>query len=110
MGVTNMTLIRAIVVLVTIVGALAVGIAGASWGGPTLSGVLVLSVVPVMWGVLHVLERSLGRDIWQFDAPYPYRWMLEHTDVRVELYSRQTDQVKGSEPSVLDTWERPAAA
>ena len=105
-----MTLIRAIVILVTIVGALAVGIAGASWGGPKLSGVLVLGVVPVMWGALRLLERRMDRDIWQFDAPYPYRWMLEDTDEQVERHSRQTDQMKRSGASVLDAWERPAAA
>ena len=107
---TNMTLIRAIVILVTIVGALAVGIAGASSGGPKLSGVLVLGVVPVMWRALRLLERRMGRDIWQFDNPYPYRWMLEETDEQVELHSRHTDPVKRPWASVLDASVRPAAA
>jgi hypothetical protein len=91
MGMTNVTLIRTIVILV---GALALGIAGVSWGGPTLLGVLVLGVVPMMWGALHLLERSIGRDIWQCDAPYPYRWMSEETDEQVELHSQQPDQAK----------------
>jgi hypothetical protein len=110
MGVTNMMLIRAIVVLVSIGGALAVGIAGASGGGPKLSGLLVLGVVPVMLGALHLLERSMGRDIWHFDAPYPYWWMLEDSDEQVELHSRQTDQLKRSEAFVLDAWDRPLTA
>jgi hypothetical protein len=110
MGVTNMTLIRTIVVLVGIGGALALGIAGASWGGPKLSGVLVLGVVPAMWGALHLLERGIGRDIWHFDAPYPYRWMLEDIDEQVELHSRQTNHVKQSEAFISDAWERPVAA
>ena len=65
-----MTSIRAAVVLASIVGALAVG-AGASWGGPRLAGVLAISVVPIMWGVLHLVERIVGDDIWHFGAPYP---------------------------------------
>jgi hypothetical protein len=108
--VTNMTLIRTIVVLVSVGGALAVGIAGASWGGPKLSGVLVLGLVPVVWGALHLLDRSRGRDIWHFDAPYVYRWMVEDIDEQVELHSRQTNHVKRSEASVLDAWERPVTA
>ena len=110
MGVTNMTLVRTVVVLVSIGGALAVGITGEAWGGQKPSGVLVLGAVPLMWGALHLLERSMGRDIWQFDAPYPYRWMLEDIDEQVELHSRQTDHVKRSDAFVLDAWDRPLTA
>ena len=105
-----MTLIRTIVVLVTIAGATAVGIAGASWGDPKVAGMLVLGVVPVMWGAVRLLKRSIGRDIWRFDAPYPYRWMSNDIDEQIERQTRQNDQVKRSGATVPDAWERPAAA
>jgi hypothetical protein len=63
-----------------------------------------------MWGALYLLERSMDRDIWRFDAPYPCRSMLEDIDEQVEIHSRQTNHVKQAEASVLDAWERPVTA
>jgi hypothetical protein len=39
-----------------------------------------MSFVPVMWAIMYLLERVLGREIWQYSAPYPYRWMEDDDD------------------------------
>jgi hypothetical protein len=40
-----------------------------------VAGWLAVGLVPVMWMVSRLLERAMGRKIWQYTAPYPYRWM-----------------------------------
>jgi hypothetical protein len=60
--------------------------------------------------VLCIFWSAVWAATWQFDAPYPYRWMLEDIDEQVELHSRQTDHVKRSEAFVLDAWDRPLTA
>jgi hypothetical protein len=76
MGIATMTSIRTIVVLGSILGALAAGVLGASFGDSRLLVVLVVGGIAMLWGLLHLVEQSIGHDIWHFEAPYPYRSML----------------------------------
>jgi hypothetical protein len=58
----------AIALLVGIlVGTLEVSVGPVGW--------LIIGTVPVVWGLLYVTERLIGRPIWHYTAPYPYRWM-----------------------------------
>jgi hypothetical protein len=38
---------------------------------------LVIGFVPAIWGMSLVRERLAGRNLWDFTAPYPYRWMSQ---------------------------------
>ena len=66
---------RAAVVLTTVLAALAVGIIVAASDGGLVIRALVIAFVPAIWGVSLVRERLAGRSLWDFTAPYPYRWM-----------------------------------
>ena len=68
--------IQALVVFVGLTIALTLGVlAGTLEVGAPLAGWLVIGLVPVLWALLYVTERVTGREIWQYTAPYPYRWM-----------------------------------
>ena len=104
-----MTSIRAIVVLATIVGALAAGVLGASLGDSRLLVVLVAGVMAMLWGLLHLVEESIGRDIWHFEAPYPYRSMRNQTE-HIHVRHRQLGDGKESGAPFQDALESAAAA
>jgi hypothetical protein len=42
-----------------------------------LAGWLAIGLVPVVWTLLYLTERMIGRDIWHYAAAYPYRRMEE---------------------------------
>lgn len=104
-----MTSIRAIVVLATIVGALAASVLGASLGDSRLLVVLVAGVMAMLWGLLHLVEHSVGRDIWHFEAPYPYRSMLNQTE-QIHVRARQLSDGKESGALFQGALESAAAA
>src|SRR5690349_7389389 len=68
---------RAVFVLTTIGTALALGVFAATSGSRLLIGALVIAFVLGLGGLSHLLERLIGRGLWHFRAPYPYRWMRE---------------------------------
>ena len=103
-----MTSIRTIVVLASIVGALAAGVLGAYLGDSRLLVALVAGVMAMLWGLLHLVEESIGRDIWRFEAPYPYRSMLNQTE-QIHLGARPGAE-KASGAPFQDALESPAAA
>ena len=80
--------IQAVVVFVGLLAALAAGgIAGARDIAAPLTGWLAIALVPAVWGLLHLIERRIGRRIWHYTAPYPYSWMQEpakNREARVE--------------------------
>jgi hypothetical protein len=68
--------IQAVVVFIGVVLALAVGIFAGTWYvNSALVGWLAIGLVPVMWGLMHLVERLIGRGIWNYTAPYPYSSM-----------------------------------
>jgi hypothetical protein len=68
---------RAAFFLTTLVLALALGVlAGASESRLFLRA-LIVGAVPAIWALSHVVERLMGRGMWQDRAPYPYRWMRD---------------------------------
>jgi hypothetical protein len=68
--------IQALVVFVGLIIALTVGFfAGTLEVGARFAGWLAIGLVPVMWTLLYLAERVIGRDVWHYTAPYPYRWM-----------------------------------
>jgi hypothetical protein len=109
MGIATMTSIRTIVVLASIVGALAAGILGASLGDSRLLLVLVVGVMAILWGLLHLVEQSIGHDIWHFEALYPYRPIPNQAE-QIHLRARQLGDGKESGASFQDALETPAAA
>ena len=68
---------RAVFVLTTVAVALALGVAAAASESRLLTRMLIVGFVPVIWAVLHAIERGTGRDMWHFSAPYPY-WRMRH--------------------------------
>ena len=66
-------------VLVVVVGftiAVSVGIFAGMWEvGTPLMVWLVIGMVPVLWALLYATEQLIGREIWHYTAPYPYRGM-----------------------------------
>jgi hypothetical protein len=68
--------IQALVVFVGVAIALALGITTAAWGASLrVAGWIAIGFVPIMWALLHLIERLMGREIWRYSAPYPYRRM-----------------------------------
>ena len=64
------------VVAVGIAIALAIGAAASVLDvGARGVATIATAMVPVMWMLLHMTERIIGREIWQYTAPYPYRSM-----------------------------------
>jgi hypothetical protein len=45
-----------------------------------LVGWLAIGLAAVMWTLLALTERVIGRDIWHYTAPYPYRGMQGTAD------------------------------
>jgi len=109
MGIAIMTSIRTIVVLGSIVGALAAGILGASLSDSRLLVVLVGGVMAMLLGLLHLVEQSIGHDIWHFEAPYPYRSMLNQTE-QIRLRARQPAAGKECGAPFQDALESPGVA
>ena len=62
---------RAVFVLTTVVGALALGVIAAASESRLLIRTLLVGLVPVIWAVSHAIERVTGRDLWHFSAPSP---------------------------------------
>ena len=72
--------IQALVVFIGLTIALMGGVlAGTFEVGARLAGWLAIGLVPVMWTLLYLTERMIGREIWHYTAPYPYRWMEVET-------------------------------
>jgi hypothetical protein len=68
--------IQAVVVFIGLLLALAAGVFAGGWyGASPVAGWLAVGSVPVVWGLLHLIERAMGREIWHYSAPYPYPWM-----------------------------------
>lgn len=64
------------VVSVGVAIALTIGAAaGVSDVGARGVATIAIAMVPVIWMLLHMKERVIGREIWQYTAPYPYRSM-----------------------------------
>ena len=68
---------RTVLVLTTVVFALALGVVAAASESRLLIRALIVGFMPAIWTVLHVVERLTGRDLWHFSSPYPYRWMRD---------------------------------
>ena len=71
---------RAVFVLTAVVFALALGVVSGASESRLLIRALIIGVVPVIWALSHVVERLMGRDMWHFSAPYPYRWMRDRSE------------------------------
>jgi hypothetical protein len=68
--------IQTLVVVIGVASALGVGVLTAASGMSLRSaGLIAVGLAPLMWAVTYVIERIIGRDIWDYAAPYPYRWM-----------------------------------
>jgi hypothetical protein len=68
--------IQVLVVFVGLTMALTAGVlAGMFEIGAPLVGWLAIGLVPALWALLYVIERTIGREIWHHRPPYPYRWM-----------------------------------
>ena len=68
--------IQVLVVFAGLTIALTMGVlAGMLELSAPLVGWLALGLVPVLWTLLYMTERVIGRDIWHYTAPYPYRSM-----------------------------------
>ena len=66
--------IQTLVVFVGVAIALVLGITTAAWGASLrAAGWIAIGCVPIMWALLHLIERLIGRAIWHYSAPYPYR-------------------------------------
>lgn len=65
--------IQALVVLGGIVAALVVGaVVGLGSNSPSAMGWTVLVFGAATYAALSLVERALGRGIWEYTAPYPY--------------------------------------
>ena len=71
---------RALFVLTAVVFALALGVVAGASESRLLMRALIVGVVPALWVLSHVVERLMGRDMWHFSAPYPYRWMRDRRE------------------------------
>jgi hypothetical protein len=68
--------IQTLVLFIGVASALGVGLLTAASGASLRSaGLIAVGFVPFMWAVTYVIERIIGRDIWDYAAPYPYRSM-----------------------------------
>jgi hypothetical protein len=68
---------RGVFVLAAIVIALLLGTVVAGSESRVLTGALIVAYAPAIWGLSYLTERMIGRDMWEFSAPYPYRRMRE---------------------------------
>jgi hypothetical protein len=63
--------IQTLVVFAGIAIALAVGTIAASWGTSLrMIGWISIGLIPATWLAVRLIERSLGRPIWRYSAPY----------------------------------------
>jgi hypothetical protein len=68
--------IQTLVLFVGVAAALGVSyLAAASGASMRTAGLIAVGFVPLLWALGHLIERVIGRGIWDFAAPYPYRWM-----------------------------------
>jgi hypothetical protein len=68
--------IQTLVVFVGVAMALVLGITTAAWGASLrAAGWIAIGFGSIMWALLHLIEWLIGREIWHYSAPYPYRWM-----------------------------------
>jgi hypothetical protein len=68
--------IQSFVVFIGVAAALGVGVlTSASGASGTTAGLIVVGFVALMWALTHTIERLIGRHIWHYSAPYPYRGM-----------------------------------
>ena len=70
--------IQTLVVFGGIALALGVGVLTPIWVTSMRTAALIsLGLIALMGPALWLIERLLGRDIWHYHAPYPYRWMID---------------------------------
>ena len=87
--------IQAVVVFIGVAFALALGVlAGAWYGDSPLAGWLAVGSASVLWGLMYVIERVTGREIWRYTAPYPYSSM-EAAAPRGETAVRNVPELDG---------------
>jgi hypothetical protein len=68
--------IQSLVVVIGVAAALGVGLITSTVGASgTTAGLIAVGFMPLMWALTHAIERLIGRDIWHYSAPYPYRGM-----------------------------------
>jgi hypothetical protein len=68
--------IQTLVLFIGVASALGVGLLTAASGASLRSaGLIALGFVPLLWILNYLIERLIGREIWHYAAPYPYRWM-----------------------------------
>jgi hypothetical protein len=66
--------IQTLVLFVGVAAALGVSyLAAASGASMRTAGLIAVGFVPLLWALGHLIERVVGRGIWDFAAPYPYR-------------------------------------
>jgi hypothetical protein len=68
-------MMRAIFVVTTVLVALASGVVAAASDSRLLLRMLIIGFIPMLGAASYAAERLTGGDLWQFRAPYPYRWM-----------------------------------
>ena len=66
--------IQALVVFIGLAVALVIGIlAGTVEMAALHAGWLAIGLLPVIWTLLYLIERVMGKDVWNYAAPYPYQ-------------------------------------
>jgi hypothetical protein len=92
--------IQALVVFVGLTIALIVGVLAGTSEVAGLAGWLAIGLVPLIWASVYLMERVIGRQIWQHTAPYPYPWMQVATVPEVSEPRRARHRPPG------DPWAR----
>jgi hypothetical protein len=83
---------RALFVLTTVILALALGGVASHWVTPALAPLLVIGFGAAVWASSHLVDRIAGHDVWDFSAPYPYRWVRE--DLVHDVPPRERDDTE----------------
>jgi hypothetical protein len=96
--------IQTLVVFTGVTIALALGITTVALGASLrVAGWMAIGLVPFMWALLHLIERLLGREIWHYTAPYPYRRMKGAPVAEPVLTTRERHEPR-------EEWDSLAAA
>ena len=94
--------IQVLVVFVGLIIALSVGVlAGMLELSAPLLGWLAIGLVPLLWTLLYLTERVIGREIWHYTAPYPYGWMQVDTVIVFGRAHREILRAAETKPADL---------